>query len=201
MDQTGRPLVKKAPKPGEPIIACPGGTAGKEWVPMAYSPLTRYAYVPAVDMCGQFTVQRMEYQRGRPYYGGAHTRIPPAFGHISAIDVLSGHVVWQHVTRFPMFAGVIATAGGLVFGANPEGEAIALDAKTGELLWRFRTGSGIVSAPITYAVDRKQYVALMTGWAVVPSKAIAGAQLLKDIPGLKDMPGSTMLFIFGLFEE
>jgi alcohol dehydrogenase (cytochrome c) len=57
-------------------------------------------------------------------------------------------------------AGVLATAGGVVFASDPEGSLLALDARTGALQWRYQTGGEIRSSPISYAVDGKQYVAI-----------------------------------------
>ena len=60
-------------------------------------------------------------------------------------------------------AGVLATAGGIVFAASREGHLIALDARTGQFLWRFQTGAAIEASPISYAVDGKQFVAVSSG--------------------------------------
>jgi len=57
---------------------------------MAYSPLTHFVYVPAIEMCGKFFALDLEYQKGKPYYGGGHERVPPASGHVSAIDLATG---------------------------------------------------------------------------------------------------------------
>jgi glucose dehydrogenase len=58
---------------------------------------------------------------------------------------------------------MLTTAGGLVFHGDLKGWFKALDARTGQMLWQFNTGSGISAAPITYAVDGKQYVAVVSG--------------------------------------
>ena len=82
-------------------------------------------------------------------------------GAIRAIDPRTGAIRWN----FPLqtgsaAAGVLATAGGVVFAATKEGHLLALDARTGRLLWHYQTGGEIMSAPISYAVDGKQYVAV-----------------------------------------
>jgi alcohol dehydrogenase (cytochrome c) len=98
-----------------------------------------------------------------------------------------------------MYAGVLATGGGVLFVGNPQGELEALDQKTGKKLWGFKTGSGIVTNPMSFQVDGRQYVAIVSGWSIVPSKAIAGAKLL-SAPGQKNVLGSGMLFVFALPE-
>lgn len=87
----------------------------------------------------------------------------------------------------------------MLFVGNPQGRLEALDQKTGRKLWGFKTGSGIVTNPMSFAVDGRQYVAISSGWSIVPSKAIAGAKLL-DTPGQKTVLGSAMLFVFALPE-
>jgi alcohol dehydrogenase (cytochrome c) len=196
---TGKMTPLKFAKPDEPVVACGHGTAGKEWVSMAYSPLTQFVYVPAIEMCGKFFALDLDYQKGRPYYGGGHERVPPASGHVTAIDLATGKAAWRYDTAWPMYAGVLATGGGVLFVGNPQGELEALDQKTGKKLWGFKTGSGIVTNPMSFAVDGRQYVAISSGWSIVPSKAIAGAKLL-DTPGQKNVLGSTMLFVFALPE-
>jgi alcohol dehydrogenase (cytochrome c) len=84
---------------------------------------------------------------------------------------------------------VLATAGDLVFAGTPTGEAIALHARTGAVLWRFQTGSGIHSNPITYSVNGKQYVAVPTGW---------GGWVEGYAPEMYGAPRGTALFIFAL---
>ena len=195
--KTGKMTPLKWAKPNEPVVACGHGTAGKEWVSMAYSPLTQFVYVPAIEMCGKFFVLDLAYQKGRPYYGGGHERLPPASGHVSAIDLATGKAAWRYDTEWPMYAGVLATGGGLLFVGNPQGELEALDQKTGKKLWGFKTGSGIVTNPMSFQVDGRQYVAIVSGWSIVPSKAIAGAKLL-NAPGQKNVLGSGMLFVFAL---
>ena len=197
--KTGKVTPLKFAKPNEPVVACGHGTAGKEWVSMAYSPLTKFVYVPAIEMCGKFFVLDLAYQKGRPYYGGGHERLPPASGHVSAIDLATGKAAWRYDTEWPMYAGVLATGGGLLFVGNPQGELEALDQKTGKKLWGFKTGSGIVTNPMSFQVDGRQYVAIVSGWSIVPSKAIAGAKLL-SAPGQKNVLGSGMLFVFALPE-
>jgi alcohol dehydrogenase (cytochrome c) len=59
--------------------------------------------------------------------------------------------------------GVLATAGGVVFGASREGNLIALDARTGKFLWRYQTGGNMAASPMSFAVEGKQYVAVASG--------------------------------------
>ena len=86
---------------------------------------------------------------------------------IKAIDPEDGKTMWEFaLNQGSLTAGVLATAGGVVFAAIREGHLIALDAKTGTFLWRFQTGAAIEASPISYAVGGKQFVAVSSGNAV-----------------------------------
>ena len=79
-------------------------------------------------------------------------------------DPLSGREVWSWKNRHPMMASMLSTAGNLLFTGLPTGEFVAFDARSGDLLWQFQTGSGIHSNPVTYSVKGKQYVTVLSGW-------------------------------------
>ncbi|MBI3325905.1 MAG: PQQ-binding-like beta-propeller repeat protein, partial [Nitrospinae bacterium] len=86
-------------------------------------------------------------------------------GTFTAIDSKTNKIAWQHKTpyRIGTGGGSMTTAGGLVFRGQPDGNFLALDARTGEELWRFQTGFGADAPPMTYEVDGEQYVAIATG--------------------------------------
>jgi alcohol dehydrogenase (cytochrome c) len=107
------------------------------------------------------------YKKGAAYLGSGFT-IKPIFedyiGSLKAIDPDTGDIKWEYKNGAPLWAGVMSTAGGLVFTGTPEGEFIAFDDETGEKLWSFQTGSGIVGQPITWEQDGEQYVTVISGW-------------------------------------
>ncbi len=183
---TGKVTPLKWPKIDRPVVGCP--YAGKDWLPMSYSPDTGLAYVPAMETCSRFVSRLITYRRGKRYESGQRKELPGAWGHITALDVGSGETTWKYVAELPMRTGTVTTAAGLVFAGTPGGELMALDAKTGSVLWRFQTGLGIVSPPMTFAIEGTQYVAVVTSGRRV------------DPPGLADARGSSTLFIFGLRE-
>ena len=86
-----------------------------------------------------------------------------AYGHLTAIDPVSGKIHWRYRDNFPMVGGALSTAGDLVFTGNQQGWALALDADTGKVLWKFQTGSGVRSQPVSYEIDGRQYVAIGSG--------------------------------------
>ena len=121
---------------------------------MAYHPGTGYAYVPVINNCAKFTSEKAFFIKGQPYWGSSLTLIDgEASGSFKAIEAASGDIKWEVQTRSPMVAGVLATAGGLVFTGDAEGFFTAYDAETGNDLWHFQCGSGHHASPITYTLD------------------------------------------------
>ena len=88
---------------------------------------------------------------------------------IKAIDVANKKVAWDGQSSLPLFSGMLATKGGVLFTGDQRGRFLAYDAKTGKELWKFQTGSGINASPITYELDGKQYVAILSGLGGDPS--------------------------------
>jgi alcohol dehydrogenase (cytochrome c) len=109
----------------------------------------------------------ISYKKGAAYLGAGFT-IKPIFedhiGSLKAIQPETGEIKWEYKNDAPLWGGVMTTAGGLVFFGTPEGKFIALDDETGEELWSFQTGSGIVGQPVTYEIDGEQYVTVVSGW-------------------------------------
>jgi alcohol dehydrogenase (cytochrome c) len=115
-------------------------------------------------------------------------RLEDEIGYIKAFDVANKKFVWERSSPLPLFSGLLATESGLVFTGDQLGFAQALDARTGEVLWRFQTGSGINASPITYELDGTQYVAILSGLGGDPSFYFEG-------------PKGGMLWVFALESE
>ncbi|MEY8828956.1 PQQ-dependent methanol/ethanol family dehydrogenase [Sedimentitalea sp. XS_ASV28] len=178
IDDSGRPIFNEDNRPGNPsdaadgkkgdvVFASPGFLGGKNWMPMAFSQKTGNFYVPSNEWGMDIWNEPISYKKGAAYLGAGFTIKPNYEDHIGslkAIDPDTGEIKWEYKNNAPLWAGVMATAGGLVFTGNPEGEIIAFDDETGEVLWSFQTGSGIVGQPVTYELDGEQYVSLISGW-------------------------------------
>ena len=88
-------------------------------------------------------------------------------GELQAWDLKTGKKVWTYNYKYQNWGPVLTTAGGLVFsGGSNDRYFRAFDAKNGEVLWEFRTNSGVTGVPSTYAVDGVQYIAVQSGWGV-----------------------------------
>jgi PQQ-dependent dehydrogenase (methanol/ethanol family) len=206
---------EKEPKTGKVIRdICPAAPGAKDWNPSAFSEKTGLLYIPHNNLCMDFEGVEANYIAGTPYVGAeVAMKAGPGDGHrgvFSAWDIASEREVWAVKERFPVWSGALATAGNLVFYGNMEGWFKALDARTGELLWQFKTGSGIIGQPTTYrGPDGHQYVAILSGvggW----SGAIVAADLdardrtaaLGFVGAMGDLPAATtkggMLYVFRL---
>lgn len=173
IDDNGRPVVDPAKMPAEEPTerVCPSNMGGMNgaWSG-AYNPDLGLVYVAAVEACQHYQTGISAYVKGMPYLGGMPLPVDvdagKAYGHMTAIDAATGEVRWRYMDRNPMMAGALSTAGGVVFTGNSEGFALALDAKSGDLLWNFRMGGVVRSQPVAYELDGESYVAIGSGgWA------------------------------------
>lgn len=187
--RTGRLSIQRTPsKDGTEI--CPGPAGAKEWSHAAYSPETRLLYAPVIELCGIFKAQRTEFRESLAYWGGeVKLHGQEQWGHIKAFDPATGREVWSWRSDHPMVGSLLATGGGLVFAGDSTGALNGFDARTGELLWKFQTGSGIHGSPITYSVNGKQYIAVPSGW---------GGWIEGFAPELYGAPRGAALFVFAL---
>jgi lanthanide-dependent methanol dehydrogenase len=192
---------------------CPSSTGAKDFIPSAFSPRTGLLYIPAHNTCMDYEGIEANYIAGTPYLGADVKMYPGPGGYqgeLVAWDVAHAKKVWGVKDAvLPVYSGVLATGGDVVFYGTLEGWFVALDARTGTELWKFHTGSGIVANPITFlGPDGKQYVAIYSGvggWM----GAVAFPSISADDPyaglgvvgAMKDIkkytaPGSTV-YVFG----
>jgi glucose dehydrogenase len=151
----------------------PANKGGAMWSPPAYSPQTKYFYTMGVNEAHDYIANKPlpeVYKPGTPirgqYSGGdmaLNTKVFPPSGTFSAVDTTTGKIAWQYKSKRPMYGGALATASGLVFAGDMDGDFIAFDAKTGKELWRYPMGAGVCTPPITYRIKGVQYVAVGAG--------------------------------------
>jgi alcohol dehydrogenase (cytochrome c) len=169
-DTEGRPVAKKEASPTlEGHTVCPGALGTTNFMAPTFDPQTALFYVTARDQCDIFSTSPQPYEAGHAYYGSAYfpsDEAEPYRGFLKAIDPATGQIKWKFEHTSPTWSGVLSTAGGLVFTGDAEGNFIALDAATGKALWHFQMGSAVYAAPIAFAVDGKEYVAIAAGSAV-----------------------------------
>ncbi|MBV9053518.1 MAG: PQQ-binding-like beta-propeller repeat protein [Hyphomicrobiales bacterium] len=143
----------------------PGANGGVEWSPMATNPVLGLAYAINLHQPMTYHVANAPYPQGKLWLGGAFKVIPSEeqWGNVTAVDYNTGKIRWQVKTPQPMIGGVLATAGGLVFTGEGNGQFKAYDAETGSNLWKFQAGAGVNAPPSSYTVDGKQYIVVGAG--------------------------------------
>jgi alcohol dehydrogenase (cytochrome c) len=178
----------EAPLTSEGTRFCPGVQGGTEWNGPAFLRTTNMIYVNSVDWCTTVwrgPVTKLKNKLGLPWTGSSRLMLPfgknddPAkgTGWLNAIDADDGTMRWRYHAPTPLVAGVLATAGGLVFTADLRGNVIGFDAATGDQRFHYNTGQPIGGGVISYDVGGKQYVAVASGlnapltWVVKSSKA------------------------------
>nr|WP_198351001.1 methanol/ethanol family PQQ-dependent dehydrogenase [Sphingomonas formosensis] len=172
--KAGRPIYVDSNRPGAPttdkgasVFSAPSFLGGKNWMPMAYSQQTGWFYVPSNEWGMDIWNEPITYKKGAAYLGAGFTikpLYPDYIGALRAVDPATGKIMWTYKNKAPLWGGVLTTGGGLVFTGTPEGYLKAFDAKTGQELWKFNTGSGVVGSPVTWEQDGEQYIAVMSGW-------------------------------------
>jgi alcohol dehydrogenase (cytochrome c) len=143
----------------------------------SYDADTGHLFITFREFGDRYFMREDEYKPGRAYIGGKTTPVEDQeWGGVKAINVETGNVDWEHKFYLgSLSAGVLATEGGVLFAAARDGNVMALDKRSGKLLWQFQTGAPIDSSPISYAVEGTQFVALSAGsviysFALPPSR-------------------------------
>jgi alcohol dehydrogenase (cytochrome c) len=183
LDAKGRPIQTPQP-PGAPTW--PGNQGGTNWYSPSFSPRTELFYLSAwVDYASYFRREHQEFELGRNYAGGGHRVVTPvpdspgvaigrrnpinnwtdavAHGEVIALDPRTGQQRWTFRQYDVTDSGIMTTATDLLFTGGREGYFHALDARTGELLWKASLGGQIVNAPVSFEIDGKQYIATISG--------------------------------------
>ena len=205
---------EKEPKVGKVVRdICPAAPGMKDWQPSAYSPKTGLLYIPHQNLCMDEEGVSANYIAGTPYVGMNVKMYPGPGGNrgeFLAWNPQTGKQVWAIKEDLPVWSGAVVTAGDVAFYGTMDGWFKAVDARTGAMLWQFKTGSGIIGQPISYrGPDGHQYIAVLSGvggWsgAIVAagldprdSSAAAGfVNVMRDLPSKTQKGG--MLYVFGL---
>jgi len=190
---TGRPIENpeaRYPDPKKPFIAFPGPLGAHNWHPMSFSPQTGLVYIPANDIPFIYLEQKgfktnplgfntgIDARAASMPQGDAKVKaamLEPVKGFLRAWNPVTQKEAWSVEHPGPWNGGVLSTAGGLVFQGNAVGLFNAYDAKNGKLLWSAPAQTGVVAAPMTYAINDEQYVAVLAGWGGVYPLAMGDA--------------------------
>jgi len=168
-DENGRPITTPnwgASEQGNYVYPALGG--GSNFQAPSYSPRTGWLYLAYHDGGSRYAYGPSPYEPGKQFWGrggGGYGAPPqgqaPDTQGVMAIDPETGKVQWKfELAENSLSAGVLATAGDVVFASSREGNFIALDAKNGKALWHFGAGADLPSSPMSYSVGDRQYVAV-----------------------------------------
>lgn len=181
-------------KIGDSSLVCPGMRGGRLFQTNAYSPLTNFIYSTVSNECNYFTVVPVETASAGVEYGELQT-MPGTKGNVgrmSATSAETGEIFWEYDQRAAL-GSVLTTAGSLIFVGDLHRYFHALDARTGNHLWKIPLSAPVNGYPISYAVDGKQYVAVTVG-----GNSAGTLHLAKMYPELKSNNGSPVLMVFAL---
>jgi PQQ-dependent dehydrogenase (methanol/ethanol family) len=197
--KTGVKSIDQSKIPGgldHPITLCPFDGGGRNWMPTSHDVDHGVFYVVAVDACVTLTPTKS----GGFLSTGVSPSISPRpdsdgrYGLLQAIDTHTGRTLWKARQRAPQTTGVLATAGGVVFAGALDRRYSAYDASTGTKLWSVGLPEVPNGTPITYSVDGKQYVALITGYGSPSTNTWPGLVPEITLPPVR----SSSVFVFAL---
>lgn len=182
--KTGRPIENPGARyadarKGMPLA--PGPLGGHSWHSMSFSPLTGLVYLPVTDAGflykpeENFQQKSLGFNTGIDFVAAGLPQQPQVKrailastkGHLAAWDPVQQKEVWRVDRTSPVNGGLLSTAGNLVFEGTAQGDFEAYRADKGEKLWSADAQSGVVAAPIAYAVNGEQYIAVLAGWGGV----------------------------------
>jgi alcohol dehydrogenase (cytochrome c) len=193
LDDEGKPVDYFIPtRDSTDQVTCPGTAGARNFNHSAYSPRTGWWYTSSAELCNHMTPPA---EGATPNVRLGRMLNPDSPPFIAAFDPLTGNKQWTFFTKYTNQSSLLATAGDLIFGGDLDGEAFALDARTGKKLWSFNTGSFIVAPPVSFSVNGRQFVAIASGGGSYMDSQVA--QFWPETRGRTPQRGA-MLFVFAL---
>jgi alcohol dehydrogenase (cytochrome c) len=179
LDAKGRPNRAISPARTGSLVY-PNNQGATNWYPPSFSPRTGLFYIPSwMDTYSTYTKGDVEYKEGNQFVGRFPTMAFPAlrtgpgdinqrlpeegYGAIQAFDPKTGERKWEYKMVDVTDSGVLTTATDLLFAGGREGYFFALDARTGEPLWKANVGGQVASGPMSYSVGGRQYIEIAAG--------------------------------------
>ena len=203
---TGRPEfdLERKPEIGKLAHFCPSWHGAKNWPPAAFNPITRMIYVSTQEnICAVMMGRAIQTPSGATRYGTtSRMYIAPGADHLSEVqawNVDTGAKAWSHhFAKSPNWGPMMTTGGGLVFSGGTNDRMFrAFDATTGKVLWQYPTNSGVYAPAISFVLDGKQHIAVVSGWGQDPRST--QAHLNRASPGnFPEVPEGGVIWVFAL---
>jgi glucose dehydrogenase len=149
----------------EGVRIAPSTFGATTWSPAAYYPELNSMFIAGIYTAAKFYSKKLTPEPGKPWSSFTFFKptTDPTWGNITSVDLTSGKIKWEVKTDQPMVGGVMATAGGLLFAGEGNGNFNAYEAKTGKQLWQYKSQYGVNAPPITYKSNGTQYIAVASG--------------------------------------
>ncbi len=200
--KTGRPIPSASGEYDQGLaMVQPTAFGGHNWQPMSFNPVTGLVYVPAQEILGAYALDE-DFKRTTNHFntGTDHSVFATLTrevvgGHLLAWDPVEQREAWRHPYAMPWNGGTLTTAGNLVFQGTADGRFLALRADDGRKLWEAHAGSGVIAAPVSYAVDGVQFITVVAGWG--GAFALAGG----DAAGQAGVISRGIVNTYALFDQ
>jgi alcohol dehydrogenase (cytochrome c) len=171
---------------------CPSMSGGNNYWPAAYSQKTKLLYIPSMSSCNELTLDPKLSNKAGDWKGATFKNIERNETDLIVADPFTGEVKTKVRVPYPNNSGALATGGGLVFTGFTDGTFAAYDDTTMQQLWKINVGTGFNAPPMTFEVNGKQYVAILSGLSPISKRRHS------HTPELREQRNQTMLFVFGL---
>ena len=210
--QTGRPVVAEAKMTKADANTkniCPAAQGAKNMQPVSYDAKTKLFYAGTNHICMDYQPFTVKYKSGFPYVGATVSMFPAnngdVRGRLIAFDSVTGQTKWAINETFQVYSGILSTDGGVIFYGTLDGWFKAVEQATGKVLYQFHTPSGIISNPVTYMHNGKQYIAVLTGvggWAAIGlaegltqgTEGLGAVGLNRSLSDYTNLGGTLMVF-------
>ena len=149
----------------EGVRIAPSTFGATTWSSAAYYPELNSMFIAGIYTAAKFYSKKLTPEPGKPWESFTFFKptTDPTWGNITSVDLTTGKIKWEVKTEQPMVGGVLATAGGLLFAGEGNGNFNAYEAKTGKQLWQYKSKYGVNAPPITYKLNGIQYIAVASG--------------------------------------
>ena len=195
--ETGRPAETPGARYEQNYaVIFPSSWGGHNWHPMSYSPVTGYVYLPMIGgpeafaNPRNFTYHPNQINTGSDYNVSTTVSAEEMAEHpevkvrIAAWDPVARQEVFRIDSGSGWNAGVLSTAGNLLFQGEGGGEFAAYRADTGQQLWSHQANTAIMASPVTFEIDGEQYVSIVGGWGIYMGLFEGDAETRADIDGI-----------------